>query len=94
MVGPQVLRQMSDIYRKLRGTLRYLLGNLHDWRVCLSFSVCGIQASMIKASSVNEIPQVCSMESFARGIIFYVTVYYVYVYSRYNLVNTSYLTLR
>ncbi|CAK7333191.1 unnamed protein product [Dovyalis caffra] len=31
MIGPQVLRQMSDIYRKLRGTLRYLLGNLHDW---------------------------------------------------------------
>lgn len=33
MIGPQVLRQMSDIYRKLRGTLRYLLANLHDWRV-------------------------------------------------------------
>ncbi|KAH0899842.1 hypothetical protein HID58_049410 [Brassica napus] len=33
LVGPQILRQMSDIYRKLRGTLRYLLGNLHDWRV-------------------------------------------------------------
>ncbi|KAG6668104.1 isoleucine--tRNA ligase, chloroplastic/mitochondrial [Carya illinoinensis] len=32
MIGPQVLRQMSDIYRKLRGTLRYLLANLHDWR--------------------------------------------------------------
>lgn len=32
MIGPQVLRQMSDIYRKLRGTLRFLLGNLHDWR--------------------------------------------------------------
>ncbi|XAR68415.1 Isoleucine--tRNA ligase [Bertholletia excelsa] len=31
MIGPQVLRQMSDIYRKLRGTLRFLLGNLHDW---------------------------------------------------------------
>ena len=35
MIGPQVLRQMSDIYRKLRGTLRYLLGNLHDWHVSL-----------------------------------------------------------
>jgi len=35
LIGPQILRQMSDIYRKLRGTLRYLLGNLHDWRVCL-----------------------------------------------------------
>ncbi|KAF5774230.1 putative isoleucine--tRNA ligase [Helianthus annuus] len=23
---------MSDIYRKLRGTLRFLLGNLHDWK--------------------------------------------------------------
>ncbi|KAJ4834065.1 Isoleucine--tRNA ligase, chloroplastic/mitochondrial [Turnera subulata] len=32
MIGPQVLRQISDIYRKLRGTLRYLLGNLHDWK--------------------------------------------------------------
>lgn len=32
MIGPQILRQMSDIYRKLRGTLRYLLGNLHDWK--------------------------------------------------------------
>ncbi|KAG6582211.1 Isoleucine--tRNA ligase, chloroplastic/mitochondrial, partial [Cucurbita argyrosperma subsp. sororia] len=31
MIGSQVLRQMSDIYRKLRGTLRFLLGNLHDW---------------------------------------------------------------
>ncbi|XP_012083940.1 isoleucine--tRNA ligase, chloroplastic/mitochondrial isoform X2 [Jatropha curcas] len=32
MVGPQILRQISEIYRKLRGTLRYLLGNLHDWK--------------------------------------------------------------
>ncbi|XP_057956908.1 isoleucine--tRNA ligase, chloroplastic/mitochondrial [Malania oleifera] len=32
MIGPQVIRQMSDIYRKLRGTLRYLLANLHDWK--------------------------------------------------------------
>ncbi|XP_027333503.1 isoleucine--tRNA ligase, chloroplastic/mitochondrial isoform X3 [Abrus precatorius] len=31
MIGPQILRQMSEIYRKLRGTLRYLLANLHDW---------------------------------------------------------------
>lgn len=31
MIGPQVLRQMSDMYRKLRGTLRFLLANLHDW---------------------------------------------------------------
>lgn len=33
LVGPQILRQMADMYRKLRGTLRYLLGNLHDWKV-------------------------------------------------------------
>ncbi|XP_047945517.1 isoleucine--tRNA ligase, chloroplastic/mitochondrial [Salvia hispanica] len=32
MIGNTVLRQMSDIYRKLRGTLRFLLGNLHDWK--------------------------------------------------------------
>ncbi|CAM8997561.1 unnamed protein product [Rhodiola kirilowii] len=32
LVGPQILKQMSDIYRKLRGTLRYLLANLHDWK--------------------------------------------------------------
>ncbi|XP_071730451.1 isoleucine--tRNA ligase, chloroplastic/mitochondrial [Rutidosis leptorrhynchoides] len=32
LIGQQVLRQMSDIYRKLRGTLRFLLGNLHDWK--------------------------------------------------------------
>lgn len=33
MIGPQILRQISEIYRKLRGTLRYLLANLHDWEV-------------------------------------------------------------
>ncbi|KAK2645945.1 hypothetical protein Ddye_021140 [Dipteronia dyeriana] len=38
MIGPQVLRQISDIYRKLRGTLRYLLSNLHDWKVDNSVS--------------------------------------------------------
>ncbi|KAL8484972.1 hypothetical protein ACS0TY_027326 [Phlomoides rotata] len=31
-IGPNVLRQMSDVYRKIRGTLRFLLGNLHDWK--------------------------------------------------------------
>ncbi|KAG0471119.1 hypothetical protein HPP92_015665 [Vanilla planifolia] len=31
LIGPQILSQMSDIYRKLRGTLRFLLSNLHDW---------------------------------------------------------------
>ncbi|KAK9699626.1 hypothetical protein RND81_08G185500 [Saponaria officinalis] len=38
MIGPQILRQMSDIYRKLRGTLRYLLGNLCDWKMEKSVS--------------------------------------------------------
>lgn len=33
MIGPQIIRQMSEIYRKLRGTLRYLLSNLHDFKV-------------------------------------------------------------
>ncbi|PIA61466.1 hypothetical protein AQUCO_00300755v1 [Aquilegia coerulea] len=32
LIGPQIIRQMSEIYRKLRGTLRYLLSNLHDWK--------------------------------------------------------------
>ncbi|RDY04671.1 Isoleucine--tRNA ligase, chloroplastic/mitochondrial, partial [Mucuna pruriens] len=32
MIGPQMLRQMSEVYRKMRGTLRYLLANLHDWK--------------------------------------------------------------
>ncbi|GFZ14014.1 tRNA synthetase class I (I, L, M and V) family protein [Actinidia rufa] len=39
MIGPQVLRQMSDIYRKLRGTLRFLLANLHDWEACSCFLI-------------------------------------------------------
>jgi isoleucyl-tRNA synthetase len=34
LIGPQILRQMSDMYRKLRGTMRFLLANLHDWKVC------------------------------------------------------------
>ncbi|KAL9227176.1 hypothetical protein vseg_002900 [Gypsophila vaccaria] len=38
MIGPQILRQMSDIYRKLRGTLRYLLANLSDWKMEKSVS--------------------------------------------------------
>uniref|UniRef100_A0A0D9VLS1 isoleucine--tRNA ligase n=2 Tax=Leersia perrieri TaxID=77586 RepID=A0A0D9VLS1_9ORYZ len=32
LVGPQILRQMSEMYRKLRGTMRFLLSNLHDWK--------------------------------------------------------------
>ncbi|KAL3685804.1 hypothetical protein R1sor_003826 [Riccia sorocarpa] len=31
MMGPQIIRQTSDVYRKIRGTLRYLLSNLHDY---------------------------------------------------------------
>ncbi|KAG6502743.1 hypothetical protein ZIOFF_035030 [Zingiber officinale] len=31
LIGPQILHQMSDMYRKLRGTLQFLLSNLHDW---------------------------------------------------------------
>ena len=30
-VGPTVLAQAGDAYRKLRGTLRFVLGNLHDF---------------------------------------------------------------
>ena len=33
MIGPQIIKQMSDIYKKLCGTLRYLLSNLHDWKL-------------------------------------------------------------
>lgn len=33
LIGSQILRQMSDMYRKLRGTMRFLLANLHDWKV-------------------------------------------------------------
>jgi isoleucyl-tRNA synthetase len=30
-VGPNILKQMSDLYRRLRNTLRYLLGNLSNF---------------------------------------------------------------
>ena len=33
LIGSEILRQMSDMYRKLRGTMRFLLANLHDWNV-------------------------------------------------------------
>jgi isoleucyl-tRNA synthetase len=33
LIGPGIIRQMSDTYRKFRGTLRYLLGNLSDFDV-------------------------------------------------------------
>lgn len=46
MIGPQILRQMSEVYRKLRGTLRYLLANLHDWKVSLN-SIVKVQAFLL-----------------------------------------------
>ncbi len=30
-IGKNILRQISDVYRKIRNTARYLLGNLHDF---------------------------------------------------------------
>ncbi len=30
-IGESILRQLSDVYRKVRNTARYLLGNLHDF---------------------------------------------------------------
>ena len=30
-IGSNILRQISDVYRKVRNTSRYLLGNLHDF---------------------------------------------------------------
>ena len=31
LIGQHIMKQMAETYRKLRGTLRYLLGNLHDF---------------------------------------------------------------
>jgi isoleucyl-tRNA synthetase len=31
-IGPNILKQMSDLYRRLRNTLRYLLGNLDGFK--------------------------------------------------------------
>lgn len=31
MIGPDIVRNVSDVYRKLRNTLRYMLGNVHDF---------------------------------------------------------------
>jgi isoleucyl-tRNA synthetase len=31
LIGPQILKQVSDNYRKLRNTVRYMLGNLNDF---------------------------------------------------------------
>lgn len=30
-IGSNILKQLSDVYRKVRNTSRYLLGNLHDF---------------------------------------------------------------
>jgi isoleucyl-tRNA synthetase len=30
-IGKNILKQMSDVYRKIRNTARFLLGNLHDF---------------------------------------------------------------
>ena len=30
-IGSNILRQLSDVYRKVRNTARYLLGNIHDF---------------------------------------------------------------
>lgn len=31
LIGKTILKQMADVYRKIRNTARYLLGNLHDF---------------------------------------------------------------
>nr|WP_239651442.1 isoleucine--tRNA ligase [Neosynechococcus sphagnicola] len=31
LIGRSILKQMGDVYRKIRNTARYLLGNLHDF---------------------------------------------------------------
>lgn len=31
LIGPLILKQTSDMYRKLRNTVRYMIGNLHDY---------------------------------------------------------------
>ncbi|KAI0562047.1 Isoleucine--tRNA ligase [Gracilaria domingensis] len=31
MIGPSILKQVADVYKKLRNTLRYMLGNIHDF---------------------------------------------------------------
>ncbi|VFR01130.1 unnamed protein product [Cuscuta campestris] len=55
-IGPQILRQMSDMYRKLRGTLRFLLANLHDWKPSYAVPYCDLpmidQHALFQLSSV------------------------------------------
>ncbi|GJQ14436.1 hypothetical protein GpartN1_g6227.t1 [Galdieria partita] len=31
-IGPNIIRQVADIYRKIRNTLRFIVGNLYDFR--------------------------------------------------------------
>lgn len=31
MIGPTILRQVSDVYKKLRNTVRYMVGNIYDF---------------------------------------------------------------
>lgn len=31
MIGPSLVKQVSEVYKKLRNTLRYMLGNIHDF---------------------------------------------------------------
>lgn len=32
LIGPNILKQTSEIYRKLRGTIRFILGNMSDFK--------------------------------------------------------------
>ena len=54
MIGPGIMRQVADTYRKLRGTLRFLLGNLSDYeggvREVVSAAAASASASCIDAS--------------------------------------------
>ncbi|CAH9142186.1 unnamed protein product [Cuscuta epithymum] len=56
LMGPQVLRQMSEMYRKLRGTLRFLLANLHDWNSGYEVPYCDLpiidQHALFQLSSI------------------------------------------
>lgn len=31
LMGPNILNQVADVYRKLRFTVRFLMGNVHDF---------------------------------------------------------------
>ncbi|XP_020589308.1 isoleucine--tRNA ligase, chloroplastic/mitochondrial isoform X2 [Phalaenopsis equestris] len=63
LIGPQILRQMSDVYRKFRGTLRYLLSNLHDWNPGNSIAYDDLpkidQHAMFQLENVVKIVEDC-----------------------------------